>query len=467
MKNILITSVDNWDESTSKPVLPFAPQAQGTGKTFLGANLPHFLNKTGADSDFPFAPIVSNRMQTYASELFNPDVIISRPNKSILEDLGRNTKSVQDTLEKLRSTRPIIIKTNSLLDSASSLDRAMMISALSYIRNVPPEPSFIDELLSEGMSTFATLCKIILKANGGAAVIILDDLIDLVGNPHATFLRSGNNETAVITAIKKIVAPILPMPGMVLYMTGRAPQAVYRKFETLGASPLCVYPIMLDALSIKDIIDILYRSRHVRGSYSELLGLRNNLDIQDLACILYWYTGGLGRVVSDTLDVLQAELDVKVRMQNRPEGAGVDTVLTYEVMTEVFTSYIEPNHSILPRWSRMLSTWDRETSMRAALKLLRGGLNDELVNIDTEVHVGTPNGYVRVDDFLSIMGVPFVLVDDSHLRIFVSPWMVAALSADVPFVSQTFQKNLDDAVEELRKASLESLFARLKLLLSP
>ena len=220
MKNILITSVDNWDKSNLKPVLPFAPQAQGTGKTFLGANLPHFLNKTGADSDFPFAPIVSDRMQTYASELFNPDVIISRPNKSILEDLGRNTKSVQDILEKLRSTRPIIIKTNSLLDSAGSLDRAMMISALSYIRNVSTKLSFIDELLSEGISSFAEFCEIILKANGGAAVIILDDFIDLVGTNKVSLFRSKtSDQSTVFSAIKKIVESILPMPGMVLYMT--------------------------------------------------------------------------------------------------------------------------------------------------------------------------------------------------------------------------------------------------------
>jgi hypothetical protein len=316
-----------------------------------------------------------------------------------------------------------------------------------------------------------------LKANGGAAVIILDDFTGLVGSSKFKLFPSSINEgrvsfnstteATVISAIKDIVTPVLKMPGMVLYMTGRAPQAVYRKFETEGVSPLRVEPIMLDALTIKDIIDILYRSHPTPGkSYSDIFGLRNNLDIQELACILYWYTGGLGRAVSDTLNALRLHLEIKIPMQNRTEGAGVSTVLTHEVMTKVFDRYIQPNHSTLPRWSRMLSTWDQETCIRAVIKLLHGGLNGELVNMYSIINVGQPHCNVRVDDFLSIMGIPFVVVDDSHLRIFVSPWMIAALSADVPFLSKEFQKFLDDALAELRKASLELLSTKFKLLIS-
>jgi hypothetical protein len=259
------------------------------------------------------------------------------------------------------------------------------------------------------------------------------------------------------------------MPGMVLYMTGRAPQAVYRSFETVGVSPLRVEPIMLDSLTIKDITDILYRSRvNSIFSYSKILGLRNNLDIQDLACILYWYTGGLGRAVSDTLQALEEELVIKIPMQNRAEGARVSTVLTHEVMTKLYEDYIEPNHSTLPRWSRMLPTWDQEKNIRTVLKLLRGALDGELVDIYTRIDVGSPNLDVQMDDFLSIMGIPFVLVDQDHIRITVSPWMIAALSSNAPFVSEKFTKSFENAIEELRKVSLELLLSyEKKLLLSP
>jgi hypothetical protein len=78
------------------------------------------------------------------------------------------------------------------------------------------------------------------------------------------------------------------------------------------------------------------------------------------------------------------------------------------------------------------------------------------------VDVGSPNHEVRVEDFLSIMGIPFVMVDDSHLRIFVSPWMVDTLSANAPFLSENFQKYLDNGLGELRKASLELVSKCLK-----
>ncbi len=72
---------------------------------------------------------------------------------------------------------------------------------------------------------------------------------------------------------------------------------------------------------------------------------------------------------------------IKVPIRYRVEGAGVSTVLTtHEVMTKLFKDHIELNDSTLPRWSRMLSTWDQATYVRAVLKLLSGRLNGELVN---------------------------------------------------------------------------------------
>jgi len=75
-------SANNWSKDTAKPLfLSFAAQAQGTGRTFLGLYLTHFLNKTDADIDFAFAAIVSDHVQTFAPELFNSEVAHIQSNK--------------------------------------------------------------------------------------------------------------------------------------------------------------------------------------------------------------------------------------------------------------------------------------------------------------------------------------------------------------------------------------------------
>lgn len=140
-------------------------------------------------------------MRTAAPELFNAEVTISRLTKTVLVDL-RNTMhyppSDWDSFGKLRILRPIIIETDSFVESAGSLNRAIMISVLRHIRNASVECSFIDELVSV-VSSFKELCHVILKANGGAAVIILGDFAGLVCSPKVSLFQGVNNGGFLLT----------------------------------------------------------------------------------------------------------------------------------------------------------------------------------------------------------------------------------------------------------------------------
>jgi len=113
---------------------------------------------------------------------------------------------------------------------------------------------------------------------------------------------------AGMSLISRLLENVLPLPGMAVSLTGRAPELTYKLLTTMHCSPLFAQAVLLDAFKHSHVCEMLngqYGSTKV--SLRDALGLRSDEEVSELARYVLFHTGGMARLVAALFEFLLME----------------------------------------------------------------------------------------------------------------------------------------------------------------
>lgn len=420
---ILKTSLDNWvpETKTGKYTALYAPQAQGTGKTFLGKHLNKFIQK-----------------DIKARETGDSSSVV---------DSFKN-KRHYNRIIALANTRPLVVDTELLSADCKSLKEAIVVNIASQLLRCEDSEDETQKLMTKVRELnlgLNDLCTSLLAENQ-ALVIVLDDMPELLSPtsfPSSWFSRSSKFEDmdpkeknrVVMGTIKKIFTPLLCMPGMILYMTGRAPNDIYKLLTTGKVSPMFATAVLIDALQEEDIVEMINNSpstdelplpaKYLRDD----LGLCNDEEVSELARYVLFLTGGVARVVSQTLIHIE---DRKLLLNRRADLKVTEILDAENVSDDIYTSVRGcVVYGIVPNWDDLVLTgWDTDMVKDALLKILNATSKDRDISTSERMEVGK-GVQVTAIDLLSVLGVPFNTGDDrTRMTLQLGLWMTRCLLED-------------------------------------
>lgn len=359
-----------------------------------------------------------------------------------LKGLLKNAKTTIHfpALLKLVKVRPFMVSDRQLLVGCDNLDEAILVAVAAEILGIDPDVDLASDLEKIDVMNLDALCRLLIDTNGGA-VIVLDDFVNLIGkNTYSKMLNQGVSQPithvptakGVFDALSIVINGMLRKPGVVMAVTGRSPTRTYNTLMTEGSPIIYTTPVTLDALSPADIANILQNTQAGAGGRPEplrdLLHLTKPEDVQQAAGIIHFYSGGNACTVKIVIDAMVNDQVLLMR----GEKAVWDT-LHPDYMKGIYTNYIQKKDDLLPRWSRVESTWDGDKTMRELLIVLQR--NGELLDADMKVDVGAADGSkVTLLDLLSVMGMPFQVVRFDNvtkmpekISVFPYPWVLQAM----------------------------------------
>jgi hypothetical protein len=228
--------------------------------------------------------------------------------------------------------------------------------------------------------------------------------------------------------IQDMIEPVLPMPGLVLYMTGRSPQQAYKLLATISCSPLLAMPVLLDALSLSDIEEIILAptayTQVTQVPLSDSIGLRDHKEVTELAQFLLFQTGGVPRVVTEAL----SELETKKWLfpVNRPADKSLFEIL--EAHTKELREFVQAKvmYGLSPNWSSRISGWDHEMTKTALVEMLWATRELRILDSSYKVTVAKDVKVTTVD-LLSVLGIPYKLKSGDKIQLQVGAWMLSSL----------------------------------------
>lgn len=426
MTTTLTAWATNWTHlpPQGKDVAVFAPQARGAGKTFFFTHLAALMRRDMENVD---------------------SVVLALSRISAFEPLMKHVKA-------LAETRTIVINfKRNLCTDCVSLDEAVTVAISEHISgevnkdgdNCPlAKGSLLTEVRKLGL-TFETLCKGLLSENL-ALSILLDDMPELLTNPAYAHWRLIAKEVgaedmpaeekaarAGMSLISVLLENVLPLPGMAVSLTGRAPEQTYKLLTTMHCSPLFAEAVLLDAFKHSHICEMLNgQNGSTNVSLRDELGLRSNQEVSELATYVLFHTGGVARLVAALFEFLKTRR--LLQTEKRTFEQDIWAVLvpkSGEIYRHIKGHTV---YGMQPDWSSQLSGWDREITKASLTKLLKSSIQHKHKLIPSYMRVPvakTSSGeftQVAAVDLLSVLGVPFTL-DGEELTMQLGAFMTKSL----------------------------------------
>ncbi len=381
----------------------FAPQAEGSGKTFFGENLPAFIAKDLNSSD------------------------------SVLKKTANNEKCIEH-FKALSETRSIVVPFGQLYGDCKSLDEAVTLSIVEQLFGEKERGKMLPMVRESGLS-FAGVCQSLVKQHKGL-VVVLDDVVDLILS-NSAFLNTSENEEQefvgsevqnsaeeVMRQLRNLIQPVLSIPGVVVYTTGRAPQAVYSMLSgsiTTTETRLTVKPLVFDSFNSVDLLDLLNGRTGTAETVRDELGLRNDDEVGMLVFLMSKTTGGMCSLVATYIQVIKSHL------LNRGPEVDVLKVMMVTASQEIgHEVHDRTSNGIYAQWDPRVTGWDRLQTVSALKNVLLDAKDDTLVYADKMVTVAD-GVHVSAFDLLSVLGIPFAVHDSSRLSVRMGIWMIHAL----------------------------------------
>ena len=417
MKTTLSVWATNWTQNPpqGKYSAVFAPQARGAGKTFFFTHL---------------AALMRRDMENVDSS-----VVLALSRNPSFEPLMQHVKA-------LAETRTIVINfKRNLCTDCVSLDEAVTVAILEHISGEVPLPkgSLLTEVRELGL-TFETLCKGLLSENL-ALSILLDDVPELLTDPayaHWLLLEKAEDmpaqekaTRASMSLIRGLLENVLPLPGMAVSLTGRAPEQTFKLLTTMHCAPLFAQAVLLDAFKHSHVCEMLngqYGSTKV--SLRDGLGLQSDEEVSELARYVLFHTGGMARLVAALFEFLLTER----LLQTEKRTSEQDIWAVLQPKFEEIYRHIKRHtvYGMQPDWSSELSGWDREITKASLTKILSLSIQHkhQLVSRYMLVPVAKASSgeftQVTAVDLLSVLGVPFTL-DGKELTLQLGAFMTKSL----------------------------------------
>lgn len=267
-------------------------------------------------------------------------------------------------------------------------------------------------------------------------MIVLDDFMEFIDNKAARPLFTDSCDAlSVFQFLQGMVNKLLKTPGMFFIVTGRSTELTTSILQTDFVSPVFAAHVMLDALSLKDIINILWKSpgQDLRAE----LGLYNETDVQLLATCLRYYSGGCAGAVKCAIDGLIKN----GALRSRGPDTSIDAVLTDALMMEDIYQTAIQSRDLLPTISRASPSWDQTTTMLSLLSVLQRARDNQTIPATERVAVSSCE-VTTVVDLLSVIGMPFTKSStrgsSSELTVQLSPWICKSLAASATNMTDVF-----------------------------
>ncbi len=225
----------------------------------------------------------------------------------------------------LSKTRCISVRFENLNLECISLDEAVTTSIVAQLHEGKVSPEIISIVRDYNLD-FYHICKELTEKKEGL-IISLDGIAEVLQSNYFTLIdpmnpNNPNDANQNIQNLLNLVGPVLRIPGVILAMTGRASDEVFKRMneKVLPKLQLCRVPLF--PLSHKDISDMISLSISRIGDempFRDALGLHGDEEVSDLAAYLLWHTGGVPGLVAASLDLLRS----KQWLQNRTSGQTV------------------------------------------------------------------------------------------------------------------------------------------------
>ena len=368
----------------------------------------------------------------------------SEGDTSIVKSLSLEYPHHAARIEAMGSTRSLVINFQHLCEGCKSLEQAIVLAIVTQLRGERCPQEFLLEVQKMDLS-LQKLCGRLLAVNK-ALIIVLDDIPAL--SSHDSYLQLFQNENispaeksrACMRLIKRVVEPLLPLPGLVLYMTGRAPDHMYQLLTTESFSPVLATAVLVDALKVEDIAEIIDLSPSTFEVFEVLrdeLGLRNSSEVLELAQFLFLYTGGVARVVTKTLDLIRKGK----YLVHRTADETIWNILASVGVNNKLYEDAKKLHGISPNWSLEMTSWDRALTTAALREIVESSHNNKAGAVDISTMFTVAKTFderwgsdveVSAADLLSVLGVPYTIasynqVGATHLELNQGLWMTRSL----------------------------------------
>jgi hypothetical protein len=409
LETFLKCSASNWKAAkrTTKYKVLFAPQSQGSGKTFLGKYLRQFIAKD-------------------KSKEASVSVVAKVRHAITMPEHGAH-------YEALGQVNSLVIEMGMLYDRCNSLEEAVTVAIVAQLYDVLDDDEALDLVRGNNLR-FRRLCKTLLL-HQQAMVLVLDDVLDVTSSAYNHFFEKepGTDKIkAAITLLRPLLDSVIGLPGMVVYLTGRSPEVDYKLIMSARLSPLFVQVVLMDAFDNRDIVELITDSRTDSNPplpLKDALGLQTDEEVSELACFLEVTTAGVPRMVSNTLHYLVYENF----LQQRAKDQGVFEYLASQNSKLCEAVRSETEYGFAPNWpstsgGSRAEDWDR-TMTKSALTMILN-LVREGKDVDTwkKVEV-SPGVEVTAVDLLSVLGVPYT-IEGNFLTVRVGVWMLQSLLSE-------------------------------------
>jgi hypothetical protein len=408
LETFLKCSASNWSASTpvDKYNVLFAPQSQGSGKTFLGKYLRQFIAKDKAHEE-------------------SVSVVAKVRERVTMPEHHAH----YDALSQVNS---FVIEMGMLNEHCSTLEEAVTVTIVSQLYGVSKKQAL--DLVRGGDLRFADLCQTLLQ-HQKAMVLVLDDVLDVTLSAYNHFFEKEpgmNKIKAAMTLLRPMLQNVLGMPGMVVYLTGRSPEVAYKFITTAHLSPLFVQAVLMDAFQHRDIVELITHSRTRAGNprpLKDALGLQTDQQVAELAGFLQVTTAGVPGLVGSTLHYLVYE----ELLQRRGQGQGVLEYLASQNDKLYKAVHSETMYGFAPNWpstsgGSRAEGWDLAMTKRALTTILATVRGENDVDACKKVKVG-PGVEVTAVDLLSVLGIPY-RIGGEFLTVRIGMWMLQSLKDD-------------------------------------
>lgn len=304
-----------------RPLVPFAGQLPGAGKTLLGLRICHILRRGREEAGLEEHVASRLRMCAAWAKLSNmkmTDAVIAEARASggdttlVLRALSALFPESANSLVALSKTEPVMVQCKDLLapglikraaspmDSGGSLlDNAFGHAIFCNAVGEQLSPQKVADIV--GALDFQSVVSF-LADRDHPMLILFDDIPDLADEPFSAFFpKCPAGQSRIIHCMTHFARVVLTTrvrnPGVFVFCTGRSLTLAASALSG-GTSPMFLTPIMLSPLSPRDVLDSM-KDTPVRGtagftSLAEMVCADDEVRtyLANRACAV---TGGLGR----------------------------------------------------------------------------------------------------------------------------------------------------------------------------
>lgn len=281
---------------TEKPILLYSSQVFGSGKSTFGVNAISLLQDPAVIQALLHPPSAANLPQ---------DLI----------DMRDGQKFTQELVDSFLATRTIYVDLKKGLVESTNTNKISFKKALYHklyctaVGNISTK-DFFAEIEDFDSGPFMDL---LVRKTGhtGKWFFFIDEIGYMeqmakeypdINEPTTFDSNSKPKHIDGYTRLFDVLCPFLVRDDTFVFCAGKSAHLTSKSLKESG-SPVRLRLLAMSPLQPQHIVEVLQKSTHKSQSLQQALGVTKNL-LLPFAEILYWYTGGIPRLICRALESL-------------------------------------------------------------------------------------------------------------------------------------------------------------------